>query len=247
MLFTFTLTQPHLICAWIYASAIAQELSLPPGSTVDVILDESGLVQYEITVPSDSTPDANVAVSGIQTTLSQTSTMASITTSVDTASQASADPEVAAALANASVDSNSVGTTTTPTTSNKITVEGELAVSGFDPTALNNDQLEEAKGYFGSALTQQLESEGLLPDGASVVVIGIEDNGTVLYEVHYYGKTSQDASASMTIIDSALADSATLSAIASSKFTHSALRQPLAYKISSLTPIHLTPYSRLLI
>lgn len=169
-------------------------------------------------MPTTSTSDANVSVSEIQTKLSQTSTMTSVTTFVDTASQASADPEVLAALASTTVTDNTVGVTTAPTTSTKVTVEGELDVTGLDPAAMDADQTEEAKSLFERAITQQLESDGLLTDGASVAVTGFKSDGTVLYEVHFYNETSDNASASITVIESALSSNETLDDIMSSKY-----------------------------
>ena len=112
------------------------------------------------------------------------------------------------------VDTYAAGATTSASVVEKVTVEGTLDVDSFVPSSLSATEKEEAAVYFESAITQQLESQHLLPDGASVVVTAINDNGTVDYEIHFYGNDAGTTSAAkISSIESSLAQPSTLSAI----------------------------------
>jgi len=76
-----------------YEDAIAQELTLPAGSTVTVTsVDNNEYVQYEITVYGSSDAASEAAVSYIASTLSTEAALSSITNTVRTLSQESSDP-----------------------------------------------------------------------------------------------------------------------------------------------------------
>ena len=207
-----------------FAMAIEESLEfvLSPGSTVTVTSIADGVVQYEIVTYTNSNSEATTAVDNIQSTIS--SSMTSITESVVAASQLSSNQDIVDAMATTTVASHTPSPTPTPTTISKITVEGEFAVDNFTPSSFNGDatKIAEATDYFESAITQELEAQSLLPEGAHVVVTGLAD-GSVEYEIVYLGEpTSAEASASITSISSALSDASTLASISSTVQTESA-------------------------
>ena len=114
--------------------------------------------------------------------------MNSITDSVVAASKLSSNPDIVGAMATTTIASHTPSPTPTPTTISKMTAEGEFTVDNFTPTSFNGDttKIAEATDYFESAITQELEAQSLLPEGAHIVVTGLSD-GSVEYEIVYLG------------------------------------------------------------
>ena len=199
-----------------FETSIAQELQeeLPMGSTVAVTsIDTNGIVQYQILTYGDTSAEANAAASSIYTTLSDASTLDSISNTVLTLSEVSPDPDIVDSLASTTVDLHTIGTTIEETTS-KVTMTAELIVFNIDTSQLDTlAKVEEANEIFELAITQELTNQGLLPEGSSVIVTGIADDGTVQYDVVFYGGTSEEASAAITNIGVALSDASTLASI----------------------------------
>ena len=223
-----------------FEDAIAQELEsqglLPAGSTVTVTsISSNGDIEYEIVTNAESTADANTAVSEIQGTLSDS--LASIESSVETAATASTNSDITTSTANMDVAASTSGTTSTPTTTTQVIVQGTLAVDAFDPSAFSSEESEEAKDLFEGALIQELEEQGLLPEGSSVVVTDINADGSVEYEIHFYGETSADASAAIDDIEDVLAQTATLSDITTLVQTEASLSTTSSAVQSSLTSV----------
>ena len=192
--------------------AIAQELDLPVSSIVTVTSIDDGVVMYEIITYGDTSAEANAA---IYPTLSDASTMTSISNTVLMLSQASSDLDISTAMALTTVDSHTLGTSSEVNTS-KVTMTAELTVSNFDPSSFNTAQMEEAMTYFEDAIAQELVSQGLLSESSFVVVTGIADDGTVQYEILLYGGTNAEASSTISSISQALSNTATLASISSS-------------------------------
>ena len=203
-----------------FEDSIAAELDLPPGSTVTITSIDNGVVQYEIVTYNESSADANAAASTIHPTLSQTSTLDNISNSVLTASQGSSDAAIQSGMALIDVASHTAGITSSPISISKITTTGQFSVEGFDPSSFSVAQMDEAKEYFESAITQELESQGLLPEGSSVVVTNLT-SGIVEYEIHFYGQTSAQASAAISSVATALSSNSTLESISSTVQTES--------------------------
>ena len=108
-----------------FEDAITQELSdvLPPGSyDVTVTSIDNGIVQYEIVTDSNSNAETIATANSIETTLSQVSTLASITNAVITSSQASTDIVIQNSITSStSVISHTFGgSTTTATASSEL-------------------------------------------------------------------------------------------------------------------------------
>ena len=203
-----------------FEDSIAAELDLPPGSTFTITSIDNGVVQYEIVTYNESSADANAADSTIHPTLSQTSTLDNISNSVLTASQGSSDAAIQSGMALIDVTSHTTGITSSPISISKITTTGQFSVEGFDPSSFSVAQMDEAKEYFESAITQELESQGLLPEGSSVVVTNLT-SGIVEYEIHFYGQTSAQASAAISSVATALSSNSTLESISSTVQTES--------------------------
>ena len=203
-----------------FEDSIAAELDLPPGSTVTITSIDNGVVQYEIVTYNESSADANAAASTIHPTLSQTSTLSNIGNSVLAASQGSSDTTIQSGMVLIDVASHTADITSAPTSISKITTTGEFTIEGFDPSSFSVAQMEEAKEYFESAVTHELESQGFLPEGSSVVVTNLT-NGIVEYEIHFYGQTSAQASAAISSVATALSSNSTLESISSTVQTES--------------------------
>ena len=108
-----------------FEDAITQELSdvLPPGSyDVTVTSIDNGIVQYEIVTDSNSNAETIATANSIETTLSQVSTLESITNAVITSSQASTDIVIQNSITSStSVISHTFGgSTTTATASSEL-------------------------------------------------------------------------------------------------------------------------------
>jgi hypothetical protein len=196
-----------------FEAAITEELALSPGSTITITSLVDGIVEYEIVTYGDTSVEANTDASSFHTTLSDALTLDSISNTVLTLSEVSPNPVIVDSLASITVDSHTIGTTTEETTS-KVTTSGELSVDNFDPSQFDTaTQVEEAMEIFEVAITQELTNQGLLPEGSSVVVTGITDDGTVQYEVVFYGGTSEETSTAVTNIGVSLSDASTLASI----------------------------------
>jgi len=192
---------------------------LPPGSYIVNVtsIDENGVIQYEITTYAESSAEANAAASSVSTALSQASSLTSITESVFEASQASSDSSIQSAITSStSIVFHTAGGTTESTTS-KVTSTGQLSVVGFDPSVLTSAEIEEAKHFFESAITQELVLQGLLQEGSSVVVVTdiSSDGSSVQYDVIFYGLTSTEASSAITDVQTSLLNTSTLASISS--------------------------------
>ena len=108
-----------------FEDAITQELSdvLPPGSyDVTVTSIDNGIVQYEIVTDSNSNAETIATANSIETTLSQVSTLESITNAIITSSQASTDIVIQNSITSStSVISHTFGgSTTTATASSEL-------------------------------------------------------------------------------------------------------------------------------
>jgi len=230
-----------------FENAIAQEVDLPVGSIVTVTsIDENGVVQYEITTYAESSAEANAAASSVSTALSQASTLTSITESVFEASQASSDSSIQSAITSStSIASHTTGSTTESTTS-KVTSTGELSVAGFDPSVLTSAEIEEAKSYFESAITQELVSQGVLQEESSVVVVtDISSDGSVQYDTIFYGLTSTEASSAITDIQTSLSNTSTLASISSIIQEESSSLSSFAAVSTSLSTVSITENTQL--
>jgi len=231
-----------------FEDAIAQEVDLPVGSIVNVTsIDENGVVQYEITTYAESSTEANAAANSVSTALSQASTLVSITESVIESSQASSDVVIQSAITSStSIASHTTGGTTESTAS-KVTSTGELSVAGFDPSVLTPAEIEEAKHYFESAITQELVSQGLLQQGSSVVVVtDISSNGSsVQYDIIFYGLTSTEASSAITDVQTSLSNTSTLASISSIVQEESSSSSSSAAVSTSLSTVSITENTQL--
>jgi hypothetical protein len=92
-----------------------------------------------------------------------------------------------------------------------VTTTGTLQVSGF-PEITTSTELQDATQYFETALTQTLEDQGVLPDGAVVVVTGFSD-GEVEYEITMSAASTDAADQTVSQISTSLSDAAVLSSI----------------------------------
>ena len=232
-------------------STLSKELDgiLPPGSYIVTVtsIDENGVVQYEITTYAETSAEANAAANSVSTALSQASTLTSITESVFEASQASSDSSIQSAITSStSIASHTAGGTTESTTS-KVTSTGELSVAGFDPSVLTSAEIEEAKSYFESAITQELASQGLLQEGSSAVVVtGISSDGSsIQYDIIFYGLTSTEASSAITDIQTSLSNTSTLASISSIIQEESSSLSSFAAVSTSLSTVSITENTQL--
>lgn len=150
------------------------------------------MVDYTITMFNDPAADVGSIAASIDSTLSQSSTLAAIQDTV--VSESSGVVE---------------GTS--------VTTSGVLAVSGLSVTS---GDATEAATYFTAALTEALDSQGVLPDGAVVTVTGVS-NGAVQYEITLSADSSTDASSAVSQINSSLSQSFTLTAIKDAAITAS--------------------------
>ena len=198
-----------------FEDAIAESLgsNLPEGSTVTVTSIENGVVQYEIATYADSITDANTSITQIKSSLSSGTTMGLIASSVSTSVSTSTDTDIASDIGAITIASNSAGSTSSPTTTSQVTVEGTFTVTNLNPSSMTTTQKEEAKDYFETALTQELEDQGLLPEGATVVVTGLNNDGSVQYEIRLYGTSSEQSNTAITQIESSLSQESTLDGI----------------------------------
>ena len=158
------------------------------------------------------------------------------TSSVYTVLLAPSAPDLVSDMSTISVNSFSAGTTTTQTTTSNVTTKGEFTISNFDPSSFNAAQTEEAKDYFENTLTQELENQEILPEGASVVVTGLGHDGLVQYEIHFYGTSSAKSSTAITTIESSLSQTSTLTTISSTVQAESATSlTAIAHSLSSVS------------
>lgn len=204
-----------------FEESIIQELesqgALLTGTTLSVTSISNGVVQYTFTTYAESSASASTSADQVETALSQTPTLSDI--SAEVISKASGT-SIATDLAIVSITSNT-DTGSTQSTTSVVTASGELDVSSFDPSSFTTSQEAEAIGYFEDAITVELESQGLLPDGAFITITGIE-NGKVQYEVSLYGDSTSDSSTFVTLIEAQLEESSTLTAISTTVKTESA-------------------------
>jgi len=189
-----------------------------PGSSVVVTSISSGSIQYNLITHVDASVDTTSATSEIQTALSSSSTMTAISTSVITAASTSSSTTLSTATESLAVSSSAVGT---PIESDvfKVTTSGEFSVPSLDLSTLTTSaEIIEASKYFEDAITEQLESAGLLPAGSTVTITGIVD-GVVEYEIALYASTTSASETTVSRIGnlfSGSASSTVLRAISSS-------------------------------
>jgi hypothetical protein len=185
-------------------NTLEAEGNLPAGSTVTVTgISSSGIVQYEITMSASTESAANDAVSQINTSLSLDATLAAISTTVQADSS-----NGGLTLTGLSVLSNDVGESV-QTAVSKSTSTGQLTTN-IDASSIND--VDAVMGFLEDSITQTLQSQGVLPEGAYVTVTSIA-NGVVSYEITMFNDPSADAGDIVSSIDSALSESSTLDAI----------------------------------
>ena len=209
-----------------FEDAIAQELVsqglLSESSFVVVTgIADDGTVQYEILLYGGTNAEASSAISSISQALSNTATLASISSSVQMESSSSSTG-ISSSMSSVTITGNT-----------------QLSVSGLTMTAAEE---EEAKGYFQDAITSSLGSS--LPVGAVVTVTSIKDE-VVSYEISMDVGSSSDASTTTAAIEDSLAETSTLQAITSSVATEllGALNQALANLLSGSTAVSSTVVS----
>ena len=179
--------------------------TLPDGAIVTVTGFSDGAVQYEITMSADSSTDATAAVSSINTSLTQPSTLSSITTAVQSTSSDST-----LSMTSLSVNSNTAGTAN-ETESIKSTSTGSLTTS-VDLTGLSTTEVDMIEAYFEDVIVEKLLAEGVLSEGSYVTVTGITA-GVVEYEITMFNDPSADVGSIVASIDSTLSETSTLTAI----------------------------------
>jgi hypothetical protein len=195
-----------------FTTAITDTLTakgvFPDGATVTVTGVTNGAVQYEITVSADTSTDATTAVSQINSSLAQSSTLTSIK---DLAVNKSTSGTLS--LASLSVNSNTAGASVESTVS-KVTSTGSFATT-LSTTGLTSDNIAEIATVFEDSITSELTTQGLLPAGSYVTITGMS-NGVVSYEITMYNDPGADSNSIVSSIDSALGQTATQSAIQTS-------------------------------
>jgi hypothetical protein len=191
-----------------FEKAIADALEgvLPDGAIVTVTGFSNGSVKYEITLSSASATDASTAVSDINTSLSQASTLTSITAAVQTESIGGT-----LSMTTLSVNSNTAGSTT-ETQSIIATSTGQLTTS-VDTSGLSASEIEEVETFFENAITEQLQSAGVLPEGSFITVTGISSSGDVSYEITMFADPSADVGSIASSINAKLSEPSTLTTI----------------------------------
>ena len=200
-----------------FEAAIIQTLEgqgvLPDGATVTVTGFSNGVVEYEITMSAASEDAAAQAVSQINTSLDDATTLTSITSAVQAESSGGT-----LSFTSMSVDSNTAGATET-TTISKATTSGQITTN-VDTSSMSSSEVAEVETFFEDAIMETLQSEGSLPDGSYVQVTGIS-GGVVSYEIVMYVSPDSDVGSIVSSIDGTLSATSTLSAIADSVKTSS--------------------------
>jgi hypothetical protein len=200
-----------------FEAALTQTLQangvLPDGATVTVTGFANGVVEYEITMAAASEDAAAQAVSQINSSLGEASTLAIITTAVQTESSTGT-----LSFTSLSVDSNTEGTTET-TTISKATSSGQLTTN-VDTSSMSSLEIAEVETFFEEAIMETLSLKGSLPVGSYVAVTGIS-GGVVSYDIVMYVSPDSDAGSIVSSIDESLSEASTLSTIADSVKTAS--------------------------
>lgn len=188
------------------AGALEEQGALPDGAIVTVTGLGSGTVQYKVTLSASSSTDANTAVSQINTSLSQTTTLEAITAIVQTESAGGS-----LSMTSLSVNSSTAGSST-ETEAIVATSTGQFTTS-ISTSGMSSTEIDEVETYFEDAITQKVQSEGLLPEGSFVTVIGIDSSGVVSYEVKLFTDPNDDVGSITASINSVLSQPSTLSDI----------------------------------
>jgi hypothetical protein len=170
--------------AFLFEEAIAEELGLVI-SAVKVTSITNSSVSFDITTHADSTQDANDAAFSLSESLSQSSSLATISNSVKSEAVGS---NLEGALANLGLSSYTQSSTALSYVS-KATLQGEFVALDLDVSKLTASELEEAKELIESALTQALNIPGVVLD---VSVIDISDTGTITYVITAYGDNASE-------------------------------------------------------
>ena len=173
---------------------------LPDGAVVTVTGFSSGTVEYEIIISAESSTGASQAVSQINTSLSQTATLSTITTAVQTESSGGT-----LSVTSLSVNSNSPGTSTENTVS-KVTSTGQLTTS-VSTSGLTSTEIDEVATFFKASITSELASQGVLPASSYVTVTGFDSSGVVSYVITMFNDPAVDSGAIVSSIDLALSQS----------------------------------------
>lgn len=184
------------------------------GAIVTVIGISDGVVQYEITINAGSQADANQAISDINSSLDEPSTLVSIATSVKNDSSGGD-----LSVTSLSVHSNAAGSSS-ETTVSKATSSGQLTTS-VSTIGLSSAEIGTVESFFEDAITRTLGSQGVLPKGSFVTVTSIV-NGVVNYQITMFLDPAADAGSIVSSIDSAFSDSSTLAMISASVKSDSA-------------------------
>jgi hypothetical protein len=177
---------------------------MPPQSIVNITSIDNGVVQYKVVTYIHDHNESLAARASIELALTDQSTLTSITAHILEASQASSDPIISDTLELSTVN-RSISAGFDRGITSKIVMTGQLTVDNFDSSSFDEDQIEEAKSYFENAITQELSSQGLLPQGSSALAVTSIADGVVVYEVLFF-----DADYSMaTNVGSALSNGTT--------------------------------------
>jgi hypothetical protein len=241
---SFSTAQEELAKAH-FAASIEDSLgdNLPEGSTV-LITGLGPPVSYIISMTTDTVDEANAAITAVQTSLSQSLTQTAITSSVQSSSTLLSGVSVTGEnqgdtnvvektpllLSGAAVGGNTKGATTTGTVA-KVTSSGQLTT---DLSGLSDAEKQEAAGYFESAMTVELQSQGILPEGTSVTAT-IDDEGNVSFEFSMHMPIGGDNAVVISQIKSALSSASTQATIAGSVASLGAAASSSIGALSSLS------------
>ena len=88
---------------------------------------------------------------------------------------------------------------------------GQFGITGFEISTLTTqDEISEVHTFFKGALTQQLESQDLLPEGAEVSITSIS-GGAVEYKIEMHLDVGSDVNSFVDQMEVSLSDLSTLS------------------------------------
>lgn len=198
---------------------------LPDGAIITIIGITNGVVRYEISLSADTSTEAEAAISQINTSLSQASTLSAIKSAVQNQSAGGS-----LLLTSLTVDGNTAGASIEMTVA-KSTSAGSLNTNVVI-AGLSSADVADIETYFEDAISKTLQAEGVLPEGSYVTVTGIDANGIVNYIITMYNDPSADTGSIVSSIESTISSS--LAAIKDSVKTYSA-GSPVELALSSLS------------
>ena len=201
---TLTTSSAQQEASTYFETAITEALdaqgALPDGASVTITGFNNGQVEYEVTFSSTSEADATALVSNINTSLSQSTTLSSITSTVQTESSGGT-----LSMTSLSVNANTEGAST-QTEAIVATSTGQLTTT-LDTTGLSTTETDEVKTYFQEAIMESIGSS--LPEGSFVTVTDIDSSGVVSYEITIYADPSADLGSMVSSFDDTLSQSLT--------------------------------------